>query len=276
MHSSSELVLASQCWRDVDGNAAAAMRYLDRMGELIAGPKQRSLDLLRLAPGMSAIDIGCGVGRDAVALAERVGPAGRVVGLDRSDALIAEATARAASLGLPLAFSTGDAQALAFADGSFDAARTERVLQHLDDPARAVREMVRVVRPGGRIVALEPDWDTVMVAGADLAATRAVVRHKADCAVAHGTIGRELRGLLIETGCRDVAVELCALTFDGLALADRAMGLADSFAGARRAGSVSADRAAAWWQALEANERAGTFFAAMCGVIACATVGVSP
>ncbi len=265
--------LRFQCLlRSVGADAGRALGYLDLLADVIDVAKRQSMDLLQLAPGMSVVDIGCGVGRDATRLAECVGPNGRVVGIDLSPELIAEARARHAAAGLPLAFEVGNAEALAFADASFDAARVDRVLQHLVDPAQAVREMVRVVRPGGRLAALEPDWETVAVAGCDLEVTRAVVRHKVDETVAHGTIGRDLRRLLSEAGCRAVTAEQGAATFDTLALADRVMGLRRSLAGATAKGLVSSTRAEAWWRSLEAQDRAGTFYAAMCGVIAGATV----
>jgi ubiquinone/menaquinone biosynthesis C-methylase UbiE len=142
---------SSEGWRRIDGQSDAAARYLEMMNRMLAEQKRQSMDFLELEPGMSAIEIGCGLGLDAEALAARVGPTGRVVGIDASQDLIGEATRRAASLGLPLSFQVDDAQALAFPANSFDAARVDRVLQHLSDPAQAVREMARVVRPGGRL-----------------------------------------------------------------------------------------------------------------------------
>jgi SAM-dependent methyltransferase len=267
-----DFVERSSRWRDADSHADAAERYLAMVMRVLDAQKRQALDLLHLAPGMSAIDVGCGIGLDAEALAERVGPTGRVVGLDASRELIAKASARAASSGLPLSFEVGDAQALAFADDSFDAARIDRVLQHLPEPEKAVREMVRVVRPGGRIAALEPDWDTIAVAGVDVDVTRCVVRHKADLAIAHGTIGRELRRLLVQAGCRDVVAESGAVAFYQLGLADQVLALRRNLDGAREQGWISAEQATDWWTGLEAHDRAGTFFTAMSGVIAGATV----
>jgi SAM-dependent methyltransferase len=65
---------------------------------------------------------------------------------------------------LPIEFDVGDAEALAFDDATFDAVRAERVLQHLKDPATAVAEMARVVRPGGRVFVLDPVHDAAVVA----------------------------------------------------------------------------------------------------------------
>ena len=72
-------------------------------------------------------------------------------------------------------FTVGDAGSLDEPDGSFDAARSERTLQWLVDPAAAVREMVRVVRPGGRISLIDTDWSTFTIDVGD-DALAAVVR----------------------------------------------------------------------------------------------------
>lgn len=117
-------------------------------------------NLLALKPGQTVLEVGCGSGVFLPGLAEKVQPTGRVVGLDYSDALIAVARKAAdetpyASL---IATEVADAYKLPYPDGYFDAAHCERVLMHLEDPTAAVREMARVVRPGGVVVAAEPDW----------------------------------------------------------------------------------------------------------------------
>lgn len=263
---------SSEGWRRIDGQSGAAARYLEMMNEVLAAQKRQTMDLLNLGPGMSAIEIGCGLGLDAEALAARVGPTGRVVGIDASQDLIAEATRRTTPLGLPLSFQVEDAQALSFADNSFDGARVDRVLQHLPDPAKAVREMARVVRPGGRLAVLEPDWPTVAIGGVDIDVTRAVVRYKSDVTLAHGAIGREVRRLLVEAGCTDVFVEQGSLTFGSFAVAERVLSLRRSLDGAREKGWITPVQADRWWSDLDRLDRDGKFFCGMSGVLGAGTV----
>lgn len=125
----------------------------------------RTLELLALEPGGSVLDMGCGNGAFLPLLARVVGPRGRVVGLDHAPAFVAEARSRVAAEGLEDTVSVveGDAYGLPFEDGSFDAARCERVLMHLDDPTAALSEMRRVVQPGGTVVATEPDWVSLVL-----------------------------------------------------------------------------------------------------------------
>jgi SAM-dependent methyltransferase len=260
-------------WSNAGASGDTVSRYLDLVTELFDACKHRSMDLLGLLPGMKVLEVGCGLGRDAEALAIRVGPAGHVTGADASADLIAQANARTARLGLPLSFGVEDAQALSFADASFDAAREDRMLQHLPDPARAVREMARVVRPGGRVVLLEPDWDMVMVASDNIDVGRAVQRHKTDLASVQGSIGRRLRELLVGAGCRDVTFEPFGVAMGSLEIANIVLALRYNLDGAVACGWVTAADAAAWWDSLEARDRAGTFFASIHGVISIGTAG---
>ena len=116
--------------------------------------------LLDLRPGQAVLELGCGNGLFLPGLAEKVQPTGRVVGIDHSDALIEEArkTADASPYAAIIATEVADAYKLPYPDGHFDAAHCERVLMHLEDPTAALRELARVVRRGGVVVAAEPDW----------------------------------------------------------------------------------------------------------------------
>ncbi len=121
------------------------------------------LDRLGVRPGDRVLDLGCGAGRHAFA-AYRAG--GRVVALDRSPAELVEAATMFAAMRLagevpPRASATalrGDAYALPFADDSFDCVLAAEVLEHLPDDERAMRELVRVLRPGGTVAVTVPRW----------------------------------------------------------------------------------------------------------------------
>lgn len=98
------------------------------------------------------LDVGCGTGDDALALAERCGPGTFVIGLERELALVDEAMRRARNVALNVHFAVGDAHSLPFLDDSFDIVRADRLLYEVEQRSRVVKELVRVMRPGGRLL----------------------------------------------------------------------------------------------------------------------------
>lgn len=111
------------------------------------------LELAALAPGESVIDVACGTGLVTFRAAESVGPAGTIVGMDLSAEMIKTITARAAERGVRGEFTRQDAEALEFPDATFDAALCALGLMYVPDAQKAVREMRRVLKLGGRAVA---------------------------------------------------------------------------------------------------------------------------
>lgn len=131
---------------------------LDRMqsDEGFGAYKRQNFESLMLSPGAKVADIGCGAGDDAAALANLVGPEGHVTGIDISSSMIEEAGKRFQDVG-NLDFAAAPADALPFETESLDAIRADRVLIHVPDPVAAITEMLRVLKPGGRIALSEPD-----------------------------------------------------------------------------------------------------------------------
>ena len=109
-----------------------------------------------IGPGEAALDLGCGAGLDALVAAQLVGPTGRVAGLDLSPEMLA--FARAALAETPYSwveFRQGEVEALPFPEASFDVVLSNGVLNLIPDKPRAVREISRVLRPGGRLQACD-------------------------------------------------------------------------------------------------------------------------
>jgi SAM-dependent methyltransferase len=106
-----------------------------------------------LRPGETVVDLGSGAGRDVVLAAERVGPAGRAIGVDMTPEMVAKARRAAAALGIPNAeFLLGEIEHLPLPDGIADAAISNCVINLLPDKRPAFAEAFRVLRPGGRLV----------------------------------------------------------------------------------------------------------------------------
>jgi demethylmenaquinone methyltransferase / 2-methoxy-6-polyprenyl-1,4-benzoquinol methylase len=117
--------------------------------------RERAADLARVGPGARVLDVATGTGDLALELARRVAPGGEVVGSDFSEAMLARAGRKATPPGVELRFEWGDALELPYADETFDAATVGFGARNFSDLARGFAEMVRVVRPGGRVVVLE-------------------------------------------------------------------------------------------------------------------------
>ncbi|HEY2770703.1 MAG TPA: bifunctional demethylmenaquinone methyltransferase/2-methoxy-6-polyprenyl-1,4-benzoquinol methylase UbiE [Solirubrobacteraceae bacterium] len=118
--------------------------------------RRRAADLAALAPGDRALDVATGTGDLALELATRVAPGGEVVGSDFSDRMLSLARAKAAQRGvLDVRFDSGNALSLPYEDDEFAAATVGFGARNFSDLQQGVHEMVRVVRPDGRVVILE-------------------------------------------------------------------------------------------------------------------------
>ena len=113
--------------------------------------RERAADMAGLTAGGRALDVATGTGDLAVALAERVGDAGEVIGSDFSERMLELAREKAPTI----RFEQANALELPYDDDSFDAATVGFGARNFSDLARGLREMTRVVRPGGRVVVLE-------------------------------------------------------------------------------------------------------------------------
>ncbi len=106
-------------------------------------------------PGDSVLDCATGTGDLALVFKRKVGDSGRVVGTDFCPEMLQSAPAKAQKEGLQVEFQVADAMALPFADATFDVASIAFGIRNVDDPVKCLKEMARVVKPGGRVVVLE-------------------------------------------------------------------------------------------------------------------------
>jgi demethylmenaquinone methyltransferase / 2-methoxy-6-polyprenyl-1,4-benzoquinol methylase len=117
--------------------------------------RDRAVELARVGPGSDALDICCGTGDLALALRRAIGPEGRVVGSDFSEPMLELARAKEGKGGERVEFEWADALELPYEDAGFDAVTVGFGARNLADLDRGLREMARVLRPGGRLVILE-------------------------------------------------------------------------------------------------------------------------
>ncbi len=253
-------------WDSVDrtGDPQWYRSYLDAFNamETVRAWKERSFGMLAVEPGNQLLDVGCGLGGDAIALAARVGVGGDVVGVDNSAQLIVAARERIAGSSLPVEFRVGDIYGLDCADASFDGCRADRVFQHLDRPAAALNELIRVTKSGGRIVVGDPDWETLVFDVPQTAVTRTILNFVCD-SHRNAWMGRQLYAQFRAAGLADVAVAADTLVFTDYGLADLTVALGTRVRQAQDAEVITEHEAAEWLGALAASADAGRFFAAM-------------
>jgi len=197
-----------------------------------------------------------------------VTPNGGAVGIDSSQAMIDEARQRHAGCELPLQFERGDAGQLRWHSGYFDACRADRVFQHLPDPERALDEMLRVLKPGGRVLVVDRDWGMVTVDASDVETTR-VVLNRACAGIRNGWMGRGLGGLFKKAGVLDAEVQTKSISINRFAVADTLLDLRVVLDHAIAEKLVSQDLAAHWLNDLLARDAASKFSATVTLYIAC-------
>lgn len=224
---------------------------------------QLSLCAARIGLGegvRSALDVGSGVGHWGRLLAHVLPADAALVGVDREPQWVEEAGARAAAVGLGERFSyqVGSAEALPFADGKFDLVTCQTLLIHVADPAAVLAEMLRVVRPGGLVVASEPNNRALSLLGTSVSTLEdmldAVQFHlvceEGQIALGLGdsSIGDLVPGLFAEAGIQQIETYMSdkvSLMLPPYATEEQ-RALAADYAGALERGAFGWTREEAW------------------------------
>jgi SAM-dependent methyltransferase len=198
---------------DTSGDAA---RYTPGVGQgAVAFMAERTAAshaafvLPQLSAGMAIADLGCGPGTITVGLAEAVAP-GAVLGIDQGVQQLAAARTHSDRLGLTnLTFKAGSCYQLPVADHSVDLVFAHALFEHLGEPARALAEVRRVLRPGGLAALCSPDWGGFILSPPTTALEHAV-REYTSLMVGNGgdpLAGRRLAGYLADSGFGGIRVD---------------------------------------------------------------------
>jgi len=198
------------------GQSEGESARLQRQADELAADSAMLLDRAALRPGQSAVDLGCGPRGVLELLAERVGPDGTVVGVDANPVHVAMASELAAGRGLSgVRIVTADARRTGLPPGSFDLVHARTLLITVPQPAEIVAEMVRLAKPGGWVVAMEPDMEATLCYPPHPAYSRireiypqVFGRNGAD-----PLIGRRVAELFRAAGLEDVEVDATARVY---------------------------------------------------------------
>ncbi|MGH7947759.1 MAG: methyltransferase domain-containing protein, partial [Candidatus Binataceae bacterium] len=197
-----------QHWIDVDSERHQAYDQILAFHPAL----EPLLKPLELKPGLSVLDVGSGPGHTTLELARRVGPGGRVVGVDINGEFVRRSSERARTEQLPAEFVESPFPPLKFADSTFDRVFCKNVLEYVDSAAVTVAEMARVAAKNGIVVAIDSDWDMIAldVGGAARERSDRVLAAAKSIAIKEPKIGRLLYGLFLGAGLKDVKVDIMA------------------------------------------------------------------
>ncbi len=221
--------------------------------------RRKVVELLRLQAGEHVLDIGSGPGFLAADMAELVGRSGKAWGADISQELLAFAAERHAHLP-QLQFLHAEAAKLPFPDASFDAVVATQVLEYLPDIYPALMEMHRILRPGGRVLILDTDWDSLVWHSTDPARMRRILaawdEHLAD-----PYLPRTLASKMREAGFQMQDWKIIPLfnpEFGEDTFSNRMIDLIGPFVTGRN--GIAAHEVNAWAQELRGSEQMRNYF----------------
>jgi ubiquinone/menaquinone biosynthesis C-methylase UbiE len=252
-------------WNTIDNTSDPHqwVRFMDRLnggdgGEFFLNDTQ-TIAWLDIQAGNRILDVGCGTGGMARGLAMLTGPTGRVVAVDLSDTMLQEARARSSSIA-NLEFIKADVHHLPFADASFDRCHARNVFEVVEDPRRALEEMIRVLRPGGIIVIPAPDYGSLTLDGSDRPLTRAILNYIGDVE-SNGWVGRQLPYLFAQAGLTEIQIDVrAAICNDFQYFFENWLG--SCLGRAMGAGVLTEDQARVWLTEQQEHYRKSVFYAA--------------
>lgn len=225
----------------------------------VVAQRRQVLEALNLAAGEHVLDIGSGPGLLAHDMAAAVGPRGGVCGIDVSGAMIAMASKRCAAQPW-VEFRTADAMQLPYPDNSFDVAVSTQVFEYVPDIPGALRELHRVLRPGGRAAILDSDYGSLVIHTED-SERMARVLAAWDEHFVHAHLPRMLSRELREAGftvLQRAAIPMFNPEFQDNTYGKGMLTMMASFAAGRK--GVSRSEAEAWFAEFETLGAQGKFF----------------
>lgn len=229
----------------------------------IVAQRAQVMALLQPQPGERTLDIGCGPGLTTQALAEAVGDTGQVLGVDIAAPMLSIARRRCAGLS-QVGFELCDVNALPCADASVDRALASQVYEYVEPIDAALRELARVLKPGGRALLVDTDWESAVWASHDDARMRRVLESWNEH-IPHPQLPRTLKRRMEQAGFSSVTVTVVPLLNEAYDRQTYSVGMMDmigSFATGRN--GLSAEDIVQWKADAAALGAENGYFFSLC------------
>jgi ubiquinone/menaquinone biosynthesis C-methylase UbiE len=236
--------------------------YLRKVADIGKHIKQRSYECLEIKAGDSVLDIGCGPGIDTVAMAKLNLEACKIYGVDIDADMLKEADALAKEHGVfdRVSHYQGDVCELPFEDSMFDGIRAERLFQVLPEFLQAheiFKEILRVLKPGGRIVVIDTDWSSASVDYPSLELERRMMTFFTRYLRPNGIAGRQIYGWFKHCNIENVVTDVFPLVQHKFSQTPFGEWLKIESV---KSGLISSEEANDWCQELAMLEKLGEFY----------------
>jgi ubiquinone/menaquinone biosynthesis C-methylase UbiE len=236
--------------------------YLRQSANMSKRIKQRSYEMMSIELPSHVLDIGCGSGIDTVAIAEQFGENCRVSGVDIDEDMLqqADALAEEKNLDAHVSHHLADVSELPFETDEFDAVRAEGLFQVLPkffDPHEIFKEILRVLKPGGKLVLLDTDWASASVDIPNVELERRLMGFFSMYMRPNGLAGRQLYGFFKQHNIQNINIDVIPMFQNDFSKTPYGDGLKKE---SLKAGFISEEEALFWMQELSMLDKLGEFY----------------
>lgn len=220
--------------------------------------RKKMYEKIKVAHGDEVLEVGCGLGKTIRDIADIVGNKVKLTGLDKSGALLAEASRRTDNQHQNIFYRKGDANSLPFSDNLYAFVCAERVLMHTRDPKQVLAEMVRTLQEGGTIAITEPDLSSVEIYPDYNDISKQVVQQWCEYSESPA-IGRHLLKYFQDLGLKNIEILVHAYTMNDFETFERIRSLTKLVKALEGNKKIPSEDASTYLQGLRDAGSAGKF-----------------
>ena len=181
--------------------------YLENTGKILKDLKEYSYNPFKSLNEGTIVDLGCGTGNDVLKMSQQLNPALKLIGIDHDPQMIAKASQNL-NENSNIRFIQSEVYTLSFETESIAGIRTERMVQHLKEPIKTIKEIYRVLKKNHPFVIVETDWDSLMFYNNQIDASKKINNYLTKIKVNNGMAAKKLTHYLKENKFRNISFEI--------------------------------------------------------------------